>query len=101
MKEFNENENKNISKILRKEHIDGKAILNLTVIDLFRCSMYMGPAMRIVTLINIIKESKKRAYSSYRSLPEVLNKYKISNSFGDLQQFAPGKALILIEMKCQ
>ena len=54
--------------------------------------MKLGPATRLVDFAKECKEKKKRAFSSYKSLEEVLEKYGIrSNSITSIPQFTPGK----------
>ena len=49
-----------------------------------------GPAMRLVKFAKECKEKKKRAFSTYRSLKEVLTKYGIDdNGIGTICQFPP------------
>ena len=48
-----------------------------------------GPAMRLVKFAKEYKDKKKRAFSTYRSLKEVLMKYSIDgNGIGTIHQFS-------------
>ncbi|PKK56006.1 hypothetical protein RhiirC2_764509 [Rhizophagus irregularis] len=50
----------------------------------------MGPATRLVKFAKDCKDKKLRAFSSYRSLKEVLAKYNIGgNGIGTIRQFPP------------
>ncbi|EXX62886.1 hypothetical protein RirG_157570 [Rhizophagus irregularis DAOM 197198w] len=49
-----------------------------------------GPAIKLAKEIKALKEKPKRAFSSYRSLSEVLAKYDIDgNGIGTIRQFPP------------
>ncbi|PKC55357.1 hypothetical protein RhiirA1_446853 [Rhizophagus irregularis] len=49
-----------------------------------------GPAVKLVEFAKECKDKKKRAFSSYRSLKEVLAKYGIDgNGIGTIRQFPP------------
>src|SRR3954468_7967642 len=79
-------------KILRKEKINGQDFFDLTQEELERHGMKLGPAKRLVKFAKESKEKKKRSFSSYRSLKEVLAKYGIkSSSITSIPQFEPGK----------
>ncbi|RGB25179.1 hypothetical protein C1646_772086 [Rhizophagus diaphanus] len=52
-----------------------------------------GPTVKLADFAKECKEKKKRAFSSYRSLEEVLLKYGItSNNITSIPQFVPGNA---------
>jgi len=78
--------------ILRKKKITGQDFLDMTEEKFEKCGLEMGPAMRLAKEVQTLKEKPKRAFSSYRSLSEVLVKYDInSDSITSIPQFAPGK----------
>jgi hypothetical protein len=77
--------------IIRKEKIDGCAFLKLSKQDFRDYGMPGGPTVKLVDFAKECKEKKLRAFSSYRSLEEVLGKYGIkSNSITSIPQFEPG-----------
>src|SRR4051812_17621173 len=78
-------------EIIRKQKINGCDFLDLTQEELERREMKLGPAKRLVKFASECKEKKLRAFSTYRSLKEVLAKYGISNGIKDIPQFLPGK----------
>jgi hypothetical protein len=78
-------------KILRDEKIAGRDFLKLTEQKFRDCGFKVGPATRLVGFAKEVKEKKLRAYSTYRSLKEVLQKYNISgDSITSVPQFQPG-----------
>src|SRR2546423_4717757 len=80
--------------ILRKQKVDGQAFLELTEEKLLASPYNFpgGPAIKLAKEIKALKEKPKRAFSTYRSLSEVLVKYDInSDSITSIPQFAPGK----------
>src|SRR3954471_363307 len=78
--------------ILRNEKIDGPSFLDMTEEKFKQAGLKMGPAMKLAKEAKSLKEKPKRAFSSYRSLEEVLEKYGIkSNSITSIPQFTPGK----------
>ncbi|GBB89935.1 hypothetical protein RclHR1_01680006 [Rhizophagus clarus] len=78
--------------ILRKQKVDGQAFLELTEEKLL-VSPYNfpgGPAIKLAKEIKALKEKPKRAFSTYRSLKEVLTKYSIDGiGIGTIRQFPP------------
>ncbi|CAG8479440.1 16991_t:CDS:2, partial [Acaulospora colombiana] len=62
-------------KILRDEKIAGHNFLKLSKQDFRDCGFKVGPATTLVEFAKEVKEKKLRAFSSYRSLREVLLKY--------------------------
>jgi hypothetical protein len=67
-------------KILEKEEVNGLDFFDLTQEELEKWGMPGGPAKRLVKFAKECKEKKKRSFSSYRSLKEVLAKYGIKSS---------------------
>ncbi|CAB4419692.1 unnamed protein product [Rhizophagus irregularis] len=54
------------------------------------CGLKVGPAVMLADFAKECKKKKKRAFSSYRSLEEVLEKYGIkSSSITSIPQFTP------------
>jgi len=75
--------------ILRKKKITGQDFLDMTEEKFEKCGLEMGPAMRLVKEVKTLKEKPKRAFSSYKSLSEVLAKYDIdSDSRTDIPQLS-------------
>ncbi len=78
--------------ILRNEEITGLSFLDMTEEKLRSYGFKGGPATLLAKEAKTLKEKPKRAFSSYRSLSEVLAKYDInSDSITSIPQFAPGK----------
>ena len=76
--------------ILREEEINGLSFLDLTREDFERYGFKGGPATLLAKEAKTLKEKPKRAFSSYRSLKEVLTKYGIDgNGIGTIRQFPP------------
>jgi hypothetical protein len=78
--------------ILRKQEVDGQAFLELTKEELLASPYnFPGePAIKLAKEIKALKEKPKRAFSSYKSLKEVLTKYGIDgNGIGTICQFPP------------
>src|SRR6266516_979904 len=67
--------------ILRKQEVDGQAFLKLTKEELLASPYNFpgGPAIKLAKEIKALKEKPKRAFSSYKSLSEVLAKYDINS----------------------
>ncbi|PKK58612.1 hypothetical protein RhiirC2_325011 [Rhizophagus irregularis] len=81
-----------VFEILEKEEVNGRDFLKATKQDFRDYGMNGGPASRLADFAKECKEKKKRAFSSYRSLEEVLEKYGIkSSSITSIPQFTPGK----------
>ncbi|CAB4424266.1 unnamed protein product [Rhizophagus irregularis] len=77
-------------KILENEEINGRTFFKVTKEELERHGMKLGPATALVDFAKECKEKKKRAFSTYRSLKEVLAKYGIDgNGIGTIRQFPP------------
>ena len=70
-------------KIIRKEKINGRDFLNMTKQDFRGYGMKGGPATRLADFAKECKEKKLKAFSSYRSLKEVLKKYGIDSNGTD------------------
>ncbi|GBC08372.1 hypothetical protein RclHR1_08070006 [Rhizophagus clarus] len=80
--------------IIRKEKINGQDFLDLIEEKLEKWGMAGGPTMRLVKFVKECKEKKKKAFSTYRSLKEVLTKYGIDgNGIGTIRQFPPASLL--------
>ena len=69
--------------ILRKKKITGLSFLEMTEEKFERCGLEMGPAILLAKEAKALKEKPKRAFSSYRSLKEVLTKYGIDSNGTD------------------
>ena len=69
--------------ILREEEINGLSFLDLTREDFERYGFKGGPATLLAKEAKTLKEKPKRAFSSYRSLKEVLTKYGIDSNGTD------------------
>ena len=79
-------------KILENEEVNGRAFLDMSEQKFRDCGLKIGPAVTLAKFAKDCKEKKKRAFSSYRSLKEVLAKYGIkSSSITSIPQFEPGK----------
>ncbi|RGB21974.1 hypothetical protein C1646_776891 [Rhizophagus diaphanus] len=77
-------------EIIRKRKINGRAFLKTSKEDFERYGLEGGPATNLADFAKECKEKKLRAFSSYRSLEEVLGKYGIkSNSITSIPQFEP------------
>ncbi|RGB26462.1 hypothetical protein C1646_721113 [Rhizophagus diaphanus] len=76
--------------ILRNEEITGLSFLDMTEEKLRSYGFKGGPATLLAKEAKTLKEKPKRAFSSYRSLKEVLAKYGIDgNGIGTIRQFPP------------
>src|ERR1044072_4576178 len=69
--------------IIEKERINGRAFLNITEEKLRSYGMKGGPASNIAVFAKECKDKKLKAFSSYRSLKEVLKKYGIDSNGTD------------------
>src|ERR1043165_5516241 len=79
-------------EIIRKQRVNGRDFLKVTEEKLRSYGMAGGPATRLADFAKECKEKKLRAFSSYKSLKEVLEKYGIkSSSITSIPQFTPGK----------
>src|SRR4051794_16128613 len=77
-------------RILREQKITGLSFLDMTKDDFKECGLKIGPATLLAKEAKTLKEKPKRAFSSYRSLKEMLAKYNIDgNGIGTIQQFPP------------
>ena len=77
-------------EIIRKQKIMGRAFLKTSKEEFERYGMLGGPATVLADFAKDCKDKKKRAFSSYRSLKEVLTKYGIDgNGIGTIRQFPP------------
>ena len=79
-KEENLDLNDNNFEIIRKQKIMGYDFLKTSKEEFEHYGMLGGPAKRLADFAKECKEKKKRAFSSYRSLKEVLEKYGIKSS---------------------
>src|SRR5205814_2300308 len=70
-------------KVLEDEEINGSNFLDMTKQDFQEYGMKGGPAMTLVKFAKDCKEKKLRAFSTYRSLKEVLAKYDIKSNGTD------------------
>src|SRR6185369_1299960 len=61
-----------VFEVLEKEEINGPAFLKITKEELRSIGLGLGPAMVLADFAKECKKKKKRAFSSYRSLEEVL-----------------------------
>ncbi|CAG8747199.1 12997_t:CDS:2, partial [Funneliformis caledonium] len=76
--------------VLRNEKITGLSFLDMSKEDFMQAGLKMGPVKLLTKEVQVLKEKPKRAFSSYRSLSEVLAKYDInSDSITSIPQFAP------------
>jgi len=79
-------------EIIRKQKINGHAFLKTSRKEFQSLGLGFGPAKNLANFAKDCKEKKKCAFSSYRSLEEVLEKYGIkSSSITSIPQFTPGK----------
>ncbi|POG73386.1 hypothetical protein GLOIN_2v1587390 [Rhizophagus irregularis DAOM 181602=DAOM 197198] len=69
--------------ILRNEKITGLSFLDMTKDDFKECGLKIGPATLLAKEAKALKEKPKRAFSSYKSLSEVLAKYGIDGNGTD------------------
>ncbi|PKK58988.1 hypothetical protein RhiirC2_795471 [Rhizophagus irregularis] len=76
--------------VLRNEEITGLSFLDMTEEKLRSYGFKGGPATLLAKEAKTLKEKLKRAFSSYRSLKEVLAKYGIDgNGIGTIRRFPP------------
>ena len=76
--------------VLRNREIDGQVFIDMSKEDFMQAGLEMGPAMKLAKEAKTLKEKPKRAFSSYKSLSEVLKKYGIDgNGIGTIRQFPP------------
>src|SRR3954470_15137848 len=74
--------------ILRNEKIDGPSFLDMTEEKFKQAGLKMNSAMKLTKEAKALKEKPKRAFSSYKSLSEVLVRYNIdSNSTNSIPLF--------------
>src|ERR1043165_8819339 len=66
--------------ILRNEEITGQDFLDMTEEKFCSYGLKGGPAMRLAKEAKTLKEKPKCAFSSYKSLSEVLAKYGIDSN---------------------
>ena len=66
-------------EILRNEEIAGRDFLKVTEEKLRSYGMKGGPASRIADFAKEVKEKKMRAFSSFLSLKEVLEKFDLNS----------------------
>ena len=59
-------------EIIRKEKVNGRVFLNITEEKLRNIGLSLGLASNIAVFAKDCKEKKLKAFSSYRSLKEVL-----------------------------
>ena len=72
-----------VFEILEKQEVNGRDFLKITEEKLEKWGMPGGPATRLADFAKECKEKKKRAFSSYKSLKEVLKKYGIDSNGTD------------------
>src|SRR3954447_24141038 len=70
-------------KILENEEVNGRDFLDMTKQDFRDYGMKGGPATRLAKFAKDCKEKKLKAFSSYKSLKEVLKKYGIGSDGTD------------------
>ena len=70
-------------KILENEEVNGRTFFKITKEELERHGMKLGPATALVDFAKECKDKKLRAFSTYRSLKEVLAKYGIKSNGTD------------------
>src|SRR2546429_8260795 len=79
-----------VFEILEKQEVNGRDFLKTTKEEFLSYGMPGGPAKRLADFAKDCKEKKLRAFSSYKSLKEVLKKYGIDgNGIGTICQFPP------------
>ncbi|GES89159.1 hypothetical protein GLOIN_2v1502041 [Rhizophagus clarus] len=77
-------------EILETQEVDGRAFLKVTEEKLEKWGMPGGPVIKLADFAKECREKKLRAFSTYRSLKEVLAKYNIGgNGIGTIRQFPP------------
>lgn len=64
-------------EIIRKQRINGRAFLETSEEDFLKYGLLGGLAKNLASFAKECKKRKLRPFSSYRSLKEVLAKYKI------------------------
>ena|SRR2546421_80851 len=69
--------------ILRKEEITGLSFLDLNEEKFRSVGFALGPATLLAKEVQVLKEKPKRAFSSYKSLKEVLAEYGIDSNGTD------------------
>src|SRR5581483_10118959 len=67
-------------KILENEEVNGRAFLDMSEQKFRDCGLKIGPAVILAKFAKDCKEKKLRAFSTYRSLKEVLAKYDIKSN---------------------
>src|ERR1043166_8573664 len=70
-------------KNLENEEVNGGDFLDFTEQKFRDCGLKVGPASRLVKFAKECKDKKLRAFSTYRSLKEVLKKYGIDGNGTD------------------
>jgi hypothetical protein len=81
--------------IIENERVGGQDFLDMTKQDFRDYGMKGGPATRLAKFAKDCKDKKLKAFSSYRSLKEVLKKYNIDgNGIGTIRQFPPVSPLV-------
>ncbi|CAG8708414.1 16414_t:CDS:2 [Dentiscutata erythropus] len=76
-------------KIIKKEKITGCAFLKTTKEELRSLGLGFGPALDLSDFVRELGKYKLKAFSSYKSLKEVLKKYNINgNGIGTICQFS-------------
>ena len=66
-------------EIIRKEKVNGRAFLDMSEQKFRDCGLKIGPAVILAKFAKDCKEKKLRAFSTYRSLKEVLEKYNLAS----------------------
>src|ERR1043166_3608922 len=70
-------------EILENEEVDGRAFLKMSEQKFRDCGIKIGPAVKLADFAKECKDKKLKAFSSYRSLKEVLKKYGIDSNGTD------------------
>ena len=82
-------------EIISKQKINGCAFLKMSRKEFQSLGLGFRPVKNLADFAKDCKEKKKHAFSSYRSLKEVLEKYSIkSSSITSIPQLTPGKLCI-------
>ena len=73
--------------IIEKERINGRTFLKMTEEKFMQDGLKRGPASRLADFAKDCKEKKLRAFSTYRSLKEVLAKMVLTPMVRTLSRF--------------
>src|SRR5690242_2566993 len=69
--------------VLRNREIDGQVFIDMSKEDFMQAGLEMGPAIKLAKEAKTLKEKLKRAFSSYKSLKEVLKNYGLESEGTD------------------